>query len=109
MCASLSATATYVNQSRENKTSDTDLTDSQNRFSGIGLTWAAKWNKLRANPFNKSEEPIMYAYRSACRSALALLIIVQVGFAQQGYKKPPKEVLDILNAPVPPGISVSPK
>jgi len=28
--------------------------------------------------------------------------------AQQGYKKPPKEVLDILNAPVTPGASVSP-
>lgn len=28
--------------------------------------------------------------------------------AQQGYKKPPKEVLDILNAPVTPSASVSP-
>lgn len=28
--------------------------------------------------------------------------------AQQGYKKPPKEVLDILNAPVTPAASVSP-
>lgn len=28
--------------------------------------------------------------------------------AQQGYKKPPKEVLDILNAPVTPNASVSP-
>ena len=50
----------------------------------------------------------MYAYRTACRVAIALLITVQVGLAQQGYKKPPKEVLDILNAPVTPGISVSP-
>src|SRR4026208_1869084 len=50
----------------------------------------------------------MHAYRNACRVAIALLITVQVGLAQQGYKKPPKEVLDILNAPVTPGISVSP-
>jgi len=50
----------------------------------------------------------MYAYRTACRVAIALLITVQVGLAQDGYKKPPKEVLDILNAPVTPGISVSP-
>lgn len=50
----------------------------------------------------------MYAYRTACRVAIAILITVQVGLAQDGYKKPPKEVLDILNAPVTPGISVSP-
>ena len=39
---------------------------------------------------------------------LALLVIADVSFAQQGYKKPPKEVLDILHAPVTPGASVSP-
>src|ERR1043165_8536001 len=39
---------------------------------------------------------------------LAVLVFAGVGFAQQGYKKPPKEVLDILNAPVTPGASVSP-
>ena len=50
----------------------------------------------------------MRAYKLVCRVALALVITVQVGFAQQGYKKPPQEVLDILNAPVTPGISVSP-
>ena len=44
----------------------------------------------------------------AHKIAIALLITVQVAFAQQGYKKPPREVLDILNAPVTPGISVSP-
>src|SRR6185436_790415 len=44
----------------------------------------------------------------AYKIVFALLITVQVGLAQQGYKKPPKEVLDILNAPVTPGISVSP-
>ena len=41
-------------------------------------------------------------------AVLAVLLIADVGFAQQGYKKPPKEVLDILNAPVTPGASVSP-
>jgi dipeptidyl aminopeptidase/acylaminoacyl peptidase len=39
---------------------------------------------------------------------LALLLIADTSFAQQGYKKPPKEVLDILNAPVTPAASVSP-
>ena len=39
---------------------------------------------------------------------LALLVIADVSFAQQGYKKPPKEVLDVLHAPVTPGASVSP-
>jgi dipeptidyl aminopeptidase/acylaminoacyl peptidase len=37
-----------------------------------------------------------------------LLLVASVSFAQQGYKKPPKEVLDILNAPVTPSISLSP-
>jgi len=41
-------------------------------------------------------------------SMLALLLIADSTFAQQGYKKPPKEVLDILNAPVTPSASVSP-
>lgn len=38
----------------------------------------------------------------------AVLLITSVSFAQQGYKKPPKEVLDILNAPTTPAVSVSP-
>jgi dipeptidyl aminopeptidase/acylaminoacyl peptidase len=37
-----------------------------------------------------------------------LLLLVDVASAQQSYRKPPKEVLDILNAPVTPGVSVSP-
>ena len=48
-----------------------------------------------------------HGFRLACTS-LAILLIAGASFAQQGYKKPPKEVLDILNAPVSPGISVSP-
>jgi dipeptidyl aminopeptidase/acylaminoacyl peptidase len=46
------------------------------------------------------------------RSLIVSLILIVLGGlnanAQQGYKKPPKEVLDILNAPVTPGASVSP-
>lgn len=41
-------------------------------------------------------------------SILLLLSSVVAALAQQGYKKPPKEVLDILNAPVVPAASVSP-
>lgn len=40
--------------------------------------------------------------------SLILVLAAVTGAAQQGYKKPPKEVLDILNAPVTPGASVSP-
>ncbi|HEX5884605.1 MAG TPA: prolyl oligopeptidase family serine peptidase [Pyrinomonadaceae bacterium] len=39
---------------------------------------------------------------------LALLLFTDISLAQQGYKKPPKEVLDILNAPVTPAALVSP-
>src|SRR5215467_2904970 len=48
--------------------------------------------------------------RSSFVSALVLftLLAAITTSAQQGYKKPPKEVLDILNAPVTPGASVSP-
>jgi len=48
----------------------------------------------------------MRAHKSL--AILAVLLIANVGFAQEGYKKPPKEVLDILNAPVTPNASVSP-
>jgi dipeptidyl aminopeptidase/acylaminoacyl peptidase len=41
-------------------------------------------------------------------STFVVLLVVNAVFAQEGYKKPPKEVLDILNAPVTPGVSVSP-
>ena len=41
-------------------------------------------------------------------STFVLVCLATAAFAQQGYKKPPKEVLDILNAPVTPGTSVSP-
>src|SRR5690349_14079687 len=41
-------------------------------------------------------------------STFVLLCLTTAAVAQQGYKKPPKEVLDILNAPTTPGASVSP-
>ena len=42
-------------------------------------------------------------------ASLALLVLIaNTSYAQTGYKKPPKEVLDILNAPVTPAVSVSP-
>ena len=48
-------------------------------------------------------------FHNASRVAiLAILLIANVTVAQQGYKKPPKEVLDILNAPVTPFALVSP-
>ncbi len=46
--------------------------------------------------------------RSLLLSFAVLLLLVAGVNAQQGYKKPPKEVLDILNAPVTPGASISP-
>ncbi|HEX6283617.1 MAG TPA: hypothetical protein VFZ71_02030, partial [Pyrinomonadaceae bacterium] len=46
--------------------------------------------------------------RSLLVSSIVLLLLAVTASAQQGYKKPPKEVLDILNAPVTPGVSVSP-
>ena len=42
-------------------------------------------------------------------NTVALLLVAAVSApAQHGYKKPPKEVLDVLNAPVTPGASISP-
>ena len=47
--------------------------------------------------------------RSFVVSAILLILLVAVNTnAQQGYKKPPKEVLDILNAPTTPNVSISP-
>ena len=49
-----------------------------------------------------------FRFASTSLAILTLLLITGISFAQQGYKKPPKEVLDILNAPTTPGVSVSP-
>jgi dipeptidyl aminopeptidase/acylaminoacyl peptidase len=46
--------------------------------------------------------------RSLLLSSFVLFLLAINTTAQQGYKKPPKEVLDVLNAPVTPGASVSP-
>ena len=47
-------------------------------------------------------------FRLASLTLVALLLVAGAGRAQESYKKPPKEVLDILNAPVTPSASVSP-
>ena len=49
-----------------------------------------------------------FRFASTSLAVLVILFVANISFAQQGYKKPPKEVLDILNAPVTPAISVSP-
>jgi dipeptidyl aminopeptidase/acylaminoacyl peptidase len=40
--------------------------------------------------------------------ALALALCVGAAFAQQKYEKPPQEILDVLNAPLPPSPFLSP-
>src|SRR5215217_4340458 len=49
-----------------------------------------------------------FRFASTSLTILALLLFADISFAQQGYKKPPKEVLDILNAPVTPTALISP-
>ncbi|HKG78604.1 MAG TPA: hypothetical protein VKA78_04280, partial [Pyrinomonadaceae bacterium] len=49
-----------------------------------------------------------FRFASTSLTILALLLFADITFAQQGYKKPPKEVLDILNAPVTPTALISP-
>jgi dipeptidyl aminopeptidase/acylaminoacyl peptidase len=46
------------------------------------------------------------AYRTL--AFVSFLLFAGASLAQESYKKPPKEVLDILNAPVTPNVSVSP-
>ena len=47
-----------------------------------------------------------------CRMALAALVALAwtapAAFAQDGYQRPPKDILDVLHAPVTPAMSVSP-
>ena len=50
---------------------------------------------------------VHYGFRLAS-TFLALLFCTTSALAQQGYKKPPKEVLDILHAPVTPTAAISP-
>ena len=49
-----------------------------------------------------------FCFRLALNSLSILLFVAVNGLAQQGYKKPPKEVQDILNAAVIPSASISP-
>jgi dipeptidyl aminopeptidase/acylaminoacyl peptidase len=46
--------------------------------------------------------------RSPLLSLLILLSLASIAVAQQGYRKPPREVLAVLDAPVTPLISISP-
>src|ERR1044071_3990919 len=51
----------------------------------------------------------MKAHNGFRFATLAVVVLfANTTYAQTGYKKPPKEVLDILNAPVTPSASVSP-
>ncbi len=42
------------------------------------------------------------------RRSVLILTAVLAAFCQTPYQKPPKEVLDVLNAPVPPVLAVNP-
>src|SRR5947209_8528511 len=44
----------------------------------------------------------------ACLAVVSLLLADAAGSEPQGYRKPPKEILDILDAPPTPLVSVSP-
>ncbi len=54
----------------------------------------------------------MYAPQKHIQSILLILSLLVLScvpvFSQEGYRKPPKEVLDILAAPVTPTMSLSP-
>ena len=51
----------------------------------------------------------MKAHNGFRLALLAVLVLLaNISYAQTGYKKPPKEVLQILNAPVTPTVSLSP-
>lgn len=48
---------------------------------------------------------------TSLRVIFAVVVSMSLGtivFAQSGYQKPPKEIMDILNAPVTPSVSISP-
>src|SRR5215475_14571175 len=46
--------------------------------------------------------------QSAKRCSLMLLVCALAGLGAEVYRKPPQAVLDILNAPVTPALSISP-
>jgi len=46
--------------------------------------------------------------RSAVRLGLVTLLLSVSSFAQETYKKPPQPILDVLNAPLPPQMTVNP-
>ncbi len=69
-------------------------------------------NQIRANVLRKALNNHPNQFKHACVLALLALIFLvstaSASFAQQIYKKPPQEILDVLNAPVTPQASVSP-
>jgi len=46
--------------------------------------------------------------RPATKASLAVLLAATFGFGAEPYRKPPKAVLDVLNAPATPTLSISP-
>lgn len=52
------------------------------------------------------QDRFQFAFRTSL--LLVLFSVASFTFAQQGYKKPPKEVLDVLNAPATPTASLNP-
>jgi dipeptidyl aminopeptidase/acylaminoacyl peptidase len=50
----------------------------------------------------------MKKMRAVCFAVIFVLSNFAFAFAQQGYQKPPKEIMDVLNAPATPATSISP-
>ncbi len=55
-----------------------------------------------------SRDSLLPSFRRAAVSLCALLSLLVGGAAGQGYRKPPQAVLDVLNSPVTPSVSISP-
>jgi len=60
-----------------------------------------RWNRMNKQALMKMSFCFVF-------SLLAALWITGIAFAQQKYQKPPKAVLDVLNAPLPPTLLMSP-
>ena len=46
--------------------------------------------------------------RILIHASILLVAALSCGFAQETYKKPPQEVLDVLNAPLSPDVTINP-
>jgi len=74
---------------------------------------AAVLHLFRANILRKTpNNPLHRLKRISASVPLALVLLLfstaTASFAQQAYQKPPQEILDVLNAPVTPQVSISP-